>query len=225
VKKVVLVSGSPRLEEKTASSGFLAHVHAALHDGEFEKLSVNVRKSLKNGPEPDFAALLEADAIVFAFPLYFFCLPGLLIRFLEAYEKYCREHGGQKKPVKIYAIVNCGFPEPEINLEAVRVIGCFSRHIGASFRFGVLIGGGPMLSSIEGVGPAKKAYEKLEATIRVLADDIRGETAQAMENVLIRPSFPARLYFFIADTEWKREAKKNGIKKAELYRRPYQTAK
>lgn len=213
MKKVVLISGSPRLEEKTASAGFLVRVNAALNDGEFEKQSVNVRKSLKNGPESDYAKLLEADAIVLAFPLYYFCLPGLLTRFLEDYEKYCREHGGQKKPVKVYAIVNCGFPEPEINLEAVRAIGCFSRHIGAQFRFGMLIGSGPMISSAEGVGPVKKAYEKLEAAIRTMADDIRSEATQAIENVLIQPNFPNKLYFFMADREWKQQAKKTGSRR------------
>jgi hypothetical protein len=225
MKKVALVNGSPRLEEKTASAGFLTHVDAALNEGEFEKLSVNVRKSLRNGPESDYAKLFEADAIVFAFPLYFFCLPGLLMRFLEDYEKYCREHGGQQKPMKVYAIVNCGFPEPEINAEAVRVIGSFSRHIGAQFRFGMLIGGGPMISSVEGVGPVKKAYEKLGMAVRALSDDIRGESKRTIENVVIRPNFPNRLYFFMVHQEWKRDAKINGIKKADLYRRPYQRAK
>lgn len=222
MKKVVLISGSPRLEEKTASAGFLARVDAALKDSEFEKRSVNVRKSLKNGPEPDYAELLEADAIVLAFPLYYFCLPGLLMRFLEDYEKYFREHGGQKKTVKVYTIVNCGFPEPTINAEAVRVISCFSRHIGAKFRFGVLIGGGPMISSIDGVGPVKKAYEKLDAAIRTMADDIRSDALEPVENVLIQPSFPRRLYLFMGSMGWKQQVKKNGLRKADLYRRPYQ---
>ncbi|MDQ7092589.1 flavodoxin [Desulfosporosinus sp. PR] len=224
MKKVILINGSPRLEEKTASAGFLARVDAALNNSEFEKFSVNVRQSLKNGPEPDYAKLLETDAVIFAFPLYYFCLPGLFTRFLEDYEKYCREHAGQKKPAKVYALVNCGFPEPEINAEAVRVIGCFSRHIGARFRFGILIGGGPMISSAEGVGPVKKAYAKLEAAIRTLADDLHGEATQTLENVLIQPNFPRRLYFFMGGMGWKQQAKKNGLKKADLYRRPYQRA-
>lgn len=222
MKKVVLLNGSPRLEEKTASAGFLARVDGVLEDGEFEKHFVNIRKSLKNGPGADYTKLLEADAIVMAFPLYYFCLPGILMRFLEDYEKYFREHGGQKKPAKVYAIVNCGFPEPEINAEAVRVIGCFSRHVSAQLRFGVLIGGGPMISSAEGAGPVKKAYEKLDDAIRTLADDIRGELTQAPQNVLIQPSFPRRLYFLMGGMGWKRQAKKNGLRKADLYRRPYQ---
>ena len=225
MKKAVLIDGSPRLEEKTASAGFLSHVDAVLKDGEYEKQLVNVRKSLKKGPEADYAKLLEADVIVIAFPLYFFCLPGLLTRFLEDYEKYLEEHNGQNKPAKVYTIVNCGFPEPEINAEAVRVIECFCRHVGARFRFGVLIGGGPMISSVEGVGPVKKAYEKLDAAIRAMAGDIGSEAAQAPENVLIKPSFPRRLYLFMGSMEWKQQVKKNGLAKADLYRRPYQKSR
>lgn len=224
MKKVVLIDGSPRLEEKTASAGFLARVDAALQDNEFEKQRVNVRKSLKSGPEADYEKLLEADAVVLVFPLYYFCLPGLLMRFLEDYEKYARERGGQKKPAKIYAVVNCGFPEPEINAEAVRVVGCFSRRIGARFRFGVLIGGGAMISALDGAGPAKKPCEKLDAAARAMAGDLRGETAAAPENVLIRASFPRSLYLFMGGLEWKRDARKNGLKTADLYRRPYQKA-
>lgn len=225
MKKVILINGSPRLEEKTASAGFLAHVKLILKDDEYEKQSISVRQSLKNGPETDYTGMLNADVIVFAFPLYYFCLPGLLMRFLEDYIKYSKEHGGQKKPAKIYAIVNCGFPEPEINMEAVRVIGCFSHHIGARFRFGVLIGGGPMISSAEGFGPVKKAYEKLDKGIRAMADDIRGETSQALPNILIKPGFPRRLYLLMGGMGWKQQAKKNGLRRTDLYRRPYQGAK
>ena len=222
MKKVMLICGSPRTEEKTASAGFLAHVEAALKGPDFEKRRIDVRRSLKNGPEAEYAAMREADAFVLAFPLYYFCLPGLLMRFLEDYEKDCREHGRQQKPVKIYAVVNCGFPEPEINAEAVRVVGCFSRHIGARFRFGVMIGGGPMVSAAEGAGPVKKAYGELEKAAADIAGDIRGEAVPTLENVLIRPDFPRRLYFFLGDMGWKRQAKQNGLKKADLYRRPYQ---
>lgn len=225
MKKVILINGSPRPEERTASSGFLTHVEAILKDGEYEKQFINVRKSLKTGPEADYAALLDADAIVLSFPLYFFCLPGVLMRFLEDYEKYFRVHGEQKKSAKVYAIVNCGFPEPEINMEAIRVIGCFSRHIGAQFRFGVLIGGGPMISSVEGIGPVKKAYEKLDAAIQTMSDDICGETSRILPNVLIKPSFPRRFYLLMGSMGWKQQAKKNGLKKTDLYRRPYLKSK
>lgn len=75
--------------------------------------------------------------------------------------------------------MNYGFPEPKINAEAIRVIGCFSRHIGAWFRFGVLIGGGPMISSFEGAGPVKKSCEKLEAAAWAMASDLLSEAAEA----------------------------------------------
>lgn len=223
MKKVVLINGSPRLEEATTSAELVARAAVVFPDGVYEKQILNVRKSLKNGPEADFPDMQAADALLFVFPLYYFCLPGLLMRFLEDYEAFCRAHGGQQKPAKVYAIVNCGFPEPEINTEAVRVIGCFSRHIGAQFRFGVLIGSGPMLTAAQDAPPVKKALEKLDAAVRTMAKDIAGEET-SVENVLIASSFPRRLYFLMGDMNWKREAKRNGLKKADLYRRPYQQA-
>lgn len=221
MKKIVLISGSPRLEEKTASSGFIERVAAALPGG-YEKKFVNVRKSLKDGPETDYAAISEADAVVFVFPLYYFCLPGLLMRYLEDYEKYFRGQGGRKMSAKVYAIVNCGFPEPWINSEAAGVMRCFCRRVGADFRFAVLVGSGPMLDVAAGAPPVKKVFQKFDAAIVDMVADIGGEKPAAPCDVLIEMHFPRRLYFFMGNMNWRREIKKNGLKKDDLYRRPLQ---
>ena len=221
MKKIVLIDGSPRLEKETASGGFIAQVETALQESQFEKQKVNVRKSLNKGPETDYAKMLEADIIIFAFPLYYFCLPGLLTRFLEDYAKFYHVHGRPQKSTKVYAIVNCGFPEPEINEEALRVIDCFSRHIDAHFRFGVLIGGGPMFAAAQNTPPVKKAAEQLDAAIQTMIADIDEGTGK-LENTLIKLRFPRRLYFFMGGMGWKQQAKKNGLTKTDLYRKPYQ---
>lgn len=225
MKKVVLINGSPRYEKKTASAGFIAHVDSILKYEKYEKHIVNIRESLKNSPDEDYAVMAEADAFIIVFPLYYYCLPGLLMRFLEDYSKYVKDYVEQKKSIKVYAVVNCGFPEPDINKEAIRVVRCFSKNVGAQFRFGVMIGGGPMISSVEGSGPVKKAYEKLDESIRTMAYDIYCENLQVIPDIMIKPSFPRGLYLLIGSIGWKKQARKNGLKTKDLYRKPYEKAR
>jgi hypothetical protein len=78
--------------------------------------------------------MMETDAILIIFPLYFFCLPGLLTRFLQDYAAFVKS---QEEPAKSPASTqwyNCGFPEDEINGEALRVVESFCRAIGAHWR-------------------------------------------------------------------------------------------
>jgi FMN-dependent NADH-azoreductase len=45
---------------------------------------VRVRDSFaKKRTEADFEAMLRAERVVFIFPLYIFCLPGMLMRYLQ----------------------------------------------------------------------------------------------------------------------------------------------
>jgi len=164
-----------------------------------------------------------ADAIIISFPLYYFCLPGMLTRFLVDYQTYCTARGKLNKQVKVYAIVNCGFPEPEINLEAVRVIQSFSRHLNAEFRFGVLIGGGSMMVAAKEAPFMKKAVQKLNSAFTSMAVDIQAENFTTMESIYIEAKYPFSrpLYYFMGGRGWITMARKNGLKKKELYRKPY----
>ena len=82
------------------------------------------------------------------------------------------EHEQTAVKMKVYAVVNCGFPEPGINLEAVRVIRSFSQHINAQFRCGVLIGGGAMLREARNAPFMKKSIKSLNDAFAAIARDI-----------------------------------------------------
>ena len=101
----------------------------------------------------------EADALLIVFPLYFFCLPGMLTQYLDDYAQFI---GVKGKTQKVYTIVNCGFPEPEINTEAIRVMQSFSRHVGASFRFGIGFGSGGMILGAQ-QAPSARSHGRADA--------------------------------------------------------------
>jgi multimeric flavodoxin WrbA len=221
MKNVVLISASPKIGEGSVSELLVSMAEGRLSSG-VNIYKTDVRRSISRGQtEQDFAAMLNADAIVFAFPLYFFCLSGMLMRFLQDYAAYRAQHEGKASNPKVYATVNCGFPEPDINNEAVRVIKSFCGHTGASFRFGILIGGGGMLAGAKDAPFMKKTVEKLNAALSLINEDISSSEAYQVDNILISVKFPRKLYYLGGNMGWNQMAKKNGLKKKDLYAKPY----
>lgn len=218
---IVIVNGSPKINEESVS-GFLAVMLESLMDkASCNTTVVSVRRSIANNKiREDFEKLINADAIIFIFPLYIFCLPGILTRYLEDYYKYSIEHE-PKNLQKVYAIVNCGFPEADINLEVVNVIKSFSRCTNSQFRFGVQIGGGGMLLGGKDAPFMKKTFRALNEAFKKIIEDITNDSLQEMDNISITMNFPRRLYFFMAGLGWGLSARKYGLKKKDLYKKPY----
>ncbi|KGK86278.1 flavodoxin [Desulfosporosinus sp. HMP52] len=224
MKNVVLVSASPKINEQSVSKEFLEMLGSQINAQLLSKTFIDVRKSFSSyNLTEDFENLAKADAIIISFPLYYFCLPGMLTRFLVDYHNYYTASGKVKKHVKVYAMVNCGFPEPEINLEAVRVIKSFSQHLNAEFRFGVLIGGGPMMIAAKEAPFMKKAVQKLNSAFTSIAADIQAENSTPMDAIYIGVNYPLlrRIYYFMGGRGWITLARKNGLKKKDLYKKPY----
>ncbi|MDR3601620.1 MAG: flavodoxin [Desulfosporosinus sp.] len=222
MKNVVFVSASPKINEQSVSKEFLEMAASLINATEFSKTFIDVRKSISaHKLSEDFETFSKAEVIIISFPLYYFCMPGILTRFLEDYYHSHTISGNISNKVKVYAIVNCGFPEPETNLEAVRVIKSFSRHIKAEFRFGVLIGGGPMMFAAKNAPFMKKAVQKLNNAFLSIAEDIQQENFAKPDHIYIGVNFPKRLYFFMGGRGWITSARKNGLQKKDLYKKPY----
>lgn len=223
LKKVVFINGSPKMSSTSASDFLAGFGEGQMNSDTFQISRVNVRESITlKQCEKDFEAMLNADGLIFAFPLYIFCLPAILMRFLQDYYIYFNKNKDRSKKTKVYAIVNCGFPEADICGEAVRVMECFSKRIEADFGFGILMGGGGMIS--EGIKDApfmKKTFNTLKDGFSVMSQDIKGDQTEPMNTLSIPLSFPRKIYFFMADKGWVSDASKNGLKKRELYRKPY----
>lgn len=219
-KKAVIIAASPKPPGKAASD-MLANLAAeTLRGGTIEVSVLNARKAL-NAKTTDeaFQAMAEADALVIVFPLYIFCLPGITMRFLQMYKAYLDAQPARKSPA-VYAVVNCGFPEPEINGEAARVVKRFADAIGANYRFGILIGGGGMVAM--GVSPARKMRNSYLETLRRIRAEIETGSFAPAQNVHLRIKFPRKLYFFMGNVGWQQWIRKNGKKPKDLKAKPYQ---
>jgi putative NADPH-quinone reductase len=222
MKNIVLISASPKIKEESVSKEFLEMAGSRIDADTFHKTFIDVRKSIANHKlSEDFVTLSNAIAIIISFPLYFFCLPGILTRFLEDYYKYYCASGKIRSNVKVYVIVNCGFPEPDINLEAVRVIRSFSQHINAEFRFGLLIGSGHMMFATRNAPFMKKPVQKLNDALSSIAEDLKHENFAKTDHFYIGVNFPRCLYFFMGNRGWHNVARKNKLYRKDLYKKPY----
>lgn len=220
--KIVIINGSPKTTQNSSSGFLAAYGEKHLQSDSFDISRIDIRQSISKGnTEMDYKRMLDADAIIIIFPLYVFCLPAIVMRFLQDYFQYYCANKDKAKNAKIYTIVNCGFPEPDINGEAVRVIECFSKKIGASFRFGILIGGGAILESAKDAPFMKETFLKLDNAYKLMAEEIRGNQSEPAQNISLFIPFPRFLYLFMASKSWVITARKNGLKKKDLYGRPY----
>lgn len=220
-QSVVFLSGSPKVKQDEAVSNFLAKrgVQMLANDSLDARIISACEDLLHRQTEEAFAAVQNANAIVVIFPLYFFCMPAMLTRFLQ---DFTVRYPAASKQSNVYAIVNCGFPEPEINLEAMRVIESFSQHTGRIFGGGTLVGCGGMLLGAQQAPFMKPLFEQIDGLFSRVAKDL-GSTAAA-EPILssIAVKFPRFLYFLAGNSGWHMAARKNGLRSSDLYRKPYQ---
>lgn len=221
-KNVVLINASPKATN-ISTSGWLTSFGESCMRGESMHISsISLRKSIATGlTKPDYEAMLNMDALVFIFPLYIYCLPGMLMGFLQDFYQYYNERKDKVGGLKVYAVVNCGFPETDINMEAARVIQSFSEKINASFRFGVFIGKGSMILKTKNKPFMKRTRSEISTAFELLKKDVLYNHKQSIENVHISANFPKKLFFFLGSRHWISEARKNGLRKKDLYRRPY----
>lgn len=223
-KNVVLLSASPKVNQEEAVSQFLTRHGEACLKGDLLNVQVlSVRETLlHHKTEESFAAVQRADAVVVIFPLYFFCMPAMLTRF---FQDFVAQYPAAEKATNVYAIVNCGFPEPEINLEAMRVIESFCRHTGRVFGGGVLIGCGGMLLGAQQAPLMKPVFEAIGGLFSRVKLDLESDKPASKTLRSVAVKFPRFLYFLAGNTGWRMVARKNGLRSKDLYRRPYEQAR
>jgi hypothetical protein len=215
MKNICFINGSPR-QLNASSLHLINELRKIIGEESFNLSTIQARKT--TAINNDFAAILKADALIIAFPLYYYALPGLLLQFLEEYYKYAKTK--QINPAtNVYAIINCGFPEASHNQHAAKIIENFCRKLGLTWRFAVKIGGGgiiqqnmPLQSFLK-----RNIYKSLDA----ISLDIKDCKPTSSQNLLINTVFPKWLYLWFATQGWLETAKINGLTKQDLNQAPY----
>ena len=223
VKKVVLISASPKVRQNKALSEYLTLLEKDTFTADgitVECINVKSCATGNTGPQA-FKSILTADFIVINFPLYVYCLPGLLMRFLQDYYKYYLEHKNNCREQKVFAVANCGFPEPVISDDAIGVIKSFSAKIGAQFCFGVSIGAGGLIMGMKDKPHTQKAQGCIAEAFSLIKTHILHGSSGPQENIYIEPGLPKEQVLAIIDDVWMRAAQHSGLGKQSLFKKVY----
>ena len=187
MKIVTLVNGSLR-GKKASSTRFLNDLSRRIDEGKYQKIFLSVKANYR----VDYSfqmleALGRSDAVVFVFPLYGYGLPGAMTRLLEDFRNHPRSDVEMRDPAKVYAIINCGFPRPEMTCqEAIRVVKHFCRASGFKWRFAISIGAGPVVAMTSRLPLLDR---KLKRAFSALASDL-DPNDKPVEDYFIRPLLP-----------------------------------
>jgi hypothetical protein len=203
--RVCLVNGSLR-GPKATSHRLLARLERLLDPAQVDVAHISVRAKLPNGyPEETAASLDSADAVVLAFPLFSYCLPGATIRLLEEWAHYTGAHPATRH-TRVYVLVNCGYADPKVNAEAIRVVRNFCARLGLEWRFAIAIGCGPV------VVMAAPVDLRLRRALKSMAADLQTAAPGARGDVLLWPLLP-RILMETVRTSLDRRALRETVRK------------
>ncbi len=167
-----------------------------------------------NDPEALLPAIAESSAVVLCVPLYVDGLPAQVIRLLKTAERAYRG-----EPKTVYVLANMGLYESSQLVNLFAAVRLWCEKTGFRYGGGLGVSAGELIGAVMnaipfGTGPSKTMAEGMDR----LADAIlRGETAG---EIFAEPwAFPRQLYIAIANKNWDRTARKNGLRPGDLYRR------
>ena len=205
--KTVLLVGSMRSENGN-SAKLAKKLGTRLPDG-FEIVSL---KRYLDSTSELFSVLEAAETLVLCTPLYVDGLPSQVIRFMEnaqQHPSWC--------PRKVYVLANMGLYESSQLINLFSMVKQWCGKMGTEYCGGLGVSAGELLGVLMEyipfhIGPSKnasKGMDRLAAAIRQGAKT---------EDIYTEPfCFPRSLYIKIANTNWNKTSRKNGIRPRDLY--------
>lgn len=208
--KVALINGSPKTKG-SASSTIFSDLKDFLKDAVI--LEYSFRKGSLN--EEDLNEVSKCEALVFAFPLYVDGIPSHMLRCLLELEGFFK--GKEKRNIKVYSLINCGFYEGHQNNVAMEMMENWCSKAGLIWGQGLSIGAGGMLSGMSNLPAGHGPKKNLGKALKELGENI--SKGNSGENLCINPNFPRLLYKLSGNYSWIQEAKKSGLKRKDLNRK------
>jgi ferredoxin-NADP reductase/multimeric flavodoxin WrbA len=221
--RVAVLLASARAAGTGTSESLARYLEHALQQGGAEVQFVPAAAFVRDAATATRAAqqLADADVLVVASPLYIDTLPylGLL-----ALEHVCaaRLNWQGRRPARLVALLNCGFPEPEQMRFALQLLREFAREAGYCYAGGLPVGGGeaihgrPLAST---GGMTRHLRAALDAAAAALLAG-RGvpESASA---AAARPFIAPPLYRLAGWWGWRSQAHAHGLRTSALRDQPF----
>jgi hypothetical protein len=202
------------------------------HGWETELLTLKPSLCTRPGEAALFAAVDQADLLLFAFPLYIDALPFLMTRALELIADH-RRMMGQPRPQRLFAISNNGFPESYQNNLALWICRSFAASSGIIWMGGLAMGAGEAISGGEPLKPRSESgfpLTHITGALNTAAEAL--DQGQAVPDKAIRgiaknpiPYTPYLvwrwMFTFGGSRGWQKRASEHGVNKESMLARPY----
>jgi hypothetical protein len=218
---VLLLVGSARASGTSTSEALGSYLLARLAA---RGATTSTRFVSRSARGPRIRTLLDdvdaADLMVLATPLYVDALPSLVTAALEAIARH-RTRQDQPRPLRLVALLNCGFPEASQCDTALGICRSFARHAYVGWAGGMALGAGEVIAGrpLESLGRlARHPRAALDRAADALADG-RGIPVAATE-LMARRLLPRRMYTSIATLSFLRTAHRHGAL-GKLAHRPF----
>ena len=206
--KIGIINGSPR-GKKSNSEILIKYLCSLLEEHQINKyylFSSKIHSEIKS-------EIHNADALIFAFPLYIDSIPSSLLDILLKFE----EEKIINSKTKIYCIVNNGFFEGKQNQLAILQMKNWCQKTGAEWGQGVGIGAGEILSYLERVPLGKGPLKNLGKVLNLFSGNIKALKSDS--EIYINPNWSRLLYWTQGTVSWIIKARKNGLKIRDLFRK------
>ena len=207
-EKVILLNGSMRNVD--GNSARLARALSSRLKTDSEIIDL---KKYIDDPEGLADILGGVKTVVMCVPLYVDGLPSQVIKLMERME---RRPGG---PERVYLLANMGLYESRQLDNLFGAVKQWCSKSGKEYCGGLGISAGELMGTLMKVipfslGTTKNASKGMNRLARSI------DKAETMTDIYAEPfAFPRQLYVWIANTNWNRTSRKNGIKPEEMFTR------
>ncbi len=215
--RITAINGSPKGEQSNSREVITILQRLLPPETEWKDVSSIKQKEPMNSAE--WESLFEAEVLLIAFPLYVDELPASLMQFLAGYEEAYKARRGNRPAQRVFAVANCGFYEGFQNELALKIIEHFCESTGLSWCGGAGLGTGEMIRGLRNVPEEAGIRKPIIQALQTIAETIASNGVLA-ENIYTQHKFPWLLYKLAGEAGWRKEIKKNGLKKTAISAKP-----
>jgi multimeric flavodoxin WrbA len=212
MRKIIFINGSPR-GKQSGSQFFIEQVQHSLDSVRTHAEVVNIPKQGTNADDLVFQKMIEADGLVFAFPLYVDSLCAGLLDFLNRFVQFASDKPAHKgsKICPVYAVVNCGFHKARNNKIALQIMKNFTQKAGCTWGFGIGIGGGEFCKE-ESPNALYRWFKKpVFHALTKLSKELTNPSGKPGKDLYATTRMPTRLFNFVANKRWLKKINQNKI--------------
>ena len=234
VQNALLIVGSPKIEHRSTSSILGEYLIEIMKSSGWKTEVLTLKGSLnrEKGQAELCSAVDRSDLIILAFPLYIDALPYLVTKAFEVIARH-KKTLRVKKPQSIFTIINNGFPEYQQNTLALAICRIFADQCGISWAGALAMGAGEAIGGQQELTKTKRSGPPVKHVIEALdkagADLAKGNAVSLnVQNLISKTPIPILsfgiwrwMFLKLGQQRWKQQAIENGVKKEEMFTKPY----